>query len=508
MAEENINKQKENSSEAEDKTLKLKWYIPRFLPFTPENRNIPVHAQELLDPNNFRTPELTANYWSVPEILTEMRWVLQRAGKIDVEQDEEYFREYGGMNRAYTHLLVYFRYIVTMLGIQSAQYWKVREVLERIYQDKKAYVDYWIKYRHKLGCDISKSSENMGIIIDFLSLPELVGNQLFEEAKRHAEFLSPIVYGGWKKAEFAPQYVEFCNTVRIFFKEYLNQTEERLAGRTLYTVARWIKRGLSVFNKSADFPKADKWNAQYVKSIWGGLEQIADCLSDLFNNCSQEDDNGFCPKCLSYGDDYFSSANNMMKILNEMMQKNTPKNVDLQKLKGSRYLKDCFKQSKKKCVALLEYMEHDREKYVIAFSGYFDVRAGQKKVCDISEGSEPLGMFKIIMKELKCELVELTDQLAGYVYRLADGRKISLLDELERGDKSNKNLYSCCERKILGYLDKKKKCPSSMKFYIKKKPCDECRPVMNIWWNDHKGVTQIEVDYIGIETDCWQPSPR
>ena len=462
------------------------------------------------------TPELAADYWSVPEILIEMRCLAQRINQIEVGEDLECFRQLGGMNNTYDRLKKNFHCVVATLGYRFSQYYKSDTVLTYAYQNKKQFLEFWKNWRYRMQWNHKLDNKRLPIrlrkmIFDFLLLPEVKEVLAFIEAKESASALAALeggvkIYDDQMHAMAIELYDNFVVNARKFFKEYLHEEATVRARKQLYEVASWAKQVLIAHEQSQqkDVSRVDRWGVEYREAVWHDLQQIADCICGLFRSSFETKQESLHLTGVHYIRAYtaFDMVNQIQKEVDNISATKKPGTTK----KGRQYLDRLV--GVERCIALL-ITDNDTAK-IAAFSGYHDISSKQSLYNSLNINYCFLGTFKVLCEALNWCALEVTDQIANHMNYIApDGTEKTLWEKIIQPptDYGFKRNYSCSERKLLGYLDVKKDFPNSMVVYVNKEPCDMCKPVINLWWKNHPSVVAVKVDYIKDDNSPdWQPS--
>ena len=528
----------------EKKKLQLNWCVPQYLPISPQSDQYEslFRVYEYLDYRQFSDEEQMSNYWSFPEILLELRWLAQRSGSMEKNQDQEYFNTHGGMANVYSHMIESTGSIVSLLGYHAAIYHRVNTVIEDVYTQKQEYIDYWIQWHDKLEWDYSAVNglvpENIQrIIMNFPAiLEEMDSFPIYSEVRSVSQTLLELVYSGWEfdnevRQKVIELYTQFKDLASQFFAQYLNEEKEQKAETELYDLADWIQKALINYGDEMRLPTKDKWNREYRESVWSGLQRVADCVCRSFY--AEKPQLCYFTKHNLQTYNLVSTVADLMKVLEEAFNRLNVKSRYFDQLLNGQLTGKFLKQPDR-CVALLEY---GSERPLVSFSGFFDIpntTPSQTIYKVLSEdGNGPLCVFIRIAKALKWELVQVTDELAEQIkYIDTIGRQCCTLAEAveqfnkemesldadsqisEKEKKTRKNelkdKYSCCERKMLAYLDcTSRDDPMTMNFLIKKVPCKKCRPIIGKWWNEHLGVRELTIKYITERgSECCERSLR
>lgn len=169
-----------------------------------------------------------------------------------------------------------------------------------------------------------------------------------------------------------------------------------------------------------------------------------------------------------------------------------------------------------RCVAMIRWQEPGKVHKYVAFSGYLD--CSDHRILEVKGLSEMGEMEKVarnafeqICRALSSQLVAYEEDLKSYVWRYALdssvaylpvttlGKELGIKGSADEEKEKRKVLryYSCCERKILGYLEEKKIRPhADVTVIVKFEPCVQCYTALRLW------KKELEAKSIGLLLDC------
>lgn len=494
-----------DSNQKECRKLQLSWYTPQFLPISSENQWISTISEQL-NPYDFMRPDIEEQYWGVPEILTEMRWVLQRAGKIPCEEHNGYDGDFSSSDKMYTKMLAYFRYIGITLGYKAAQYTEAVN-----YLGPKEYWLFWKKYdyslrylRHKVTkCSKEKRRAFFWKWFDtageFLDLPGIEKVSEFKSAVAAAKKLRNMSLDHDQIEGFihSCSVEEFINRMDESFEVYRWMSSEVSGAKQgLKDVSEWVENTLNNFGENTEFLKVNVLDPEHWETIWVGLQKIADCVCEQIRECHTEFFGNDC-KYISLTTRTglrISKAKDMMKHLHRI--------VGNLEFKGE-YLKHLIEVCGVRCVAVMEYTPNTSNECLITFSGYFDISDKNNRVYALvgneSNYEVTFEKLKDVAKQMGCKFLQVTDELAKYIQFIdpTTSKIATLMRDVEKNLDIGtiKGRYSCCERKLLAYIKMKKISPNSIQLYIKKEPCQRCEAVISAWENK---ICPISKSYVKI----------
>lgn len=188
--------------------------------------------------------------------------------------------------------------------------------------------------------------------------------------------------------------------------------------------------------------------------------------------------------------------------------------AELSEEKKNELKKYC--QDGRRCVAMIRWQDPDEVHKYVAFSGYLDCRDHRiLEVKGLSEMGEmekvARNAFKQICGALSSRLVAYEEDLKSYVWRYALdssvaylpvttlGKELGIKGSAKEEKEKRKALrhYSCCERKILGYLEEKKIQPhADVTVIVKFEPCVQCNTALRLW------KKELEMKGLGLLLDC------
>lgn len=169
-----------------------------------------------------------------------------------------------------------------------------------------------------------------------------------------------------------------------------------------------------------------------------------------------------------------------------------------------------------RCVAMIRWQEPGKVHKYVAFSGYLD--CSDQRILEV-KGLSKMGemervarnAFKQICRALSSRLVTYERDLKSYVWRYALdssaaylplttlGKELGIKGSADEEKEKRKVLryYSCCERKILGYLEEKKIRPhADVTVIVKFEPCVQCYAALSLW------KKELETKGLGLLLDC------
>ena len=482
--------------------LNLTWYVPSFIPGYSGEGELSEFREEL-NPELLSDEDFVTQYHSIPELLLAVRQISEQAGFLQQITPENVCREYGGADALYHAVSSGFYQIVMALWEQAGNYRAAVDVLNDQYNRKRAFVDYWQAYRHTLGRmrNITSFADKVpaktdAAIQEFLSLSlpqEHEIYSLFRAAFRAAEAIHATRQD--IKSNLDPQvYRNFAEMASGFFRAFLNEEEEQEAGKKLHQMANWVREASDRYAIDCDRTKKDKWSSTYRQSLWKQMVWLTTHVCKML-----------CTRSELHSDHRIYMAMEPMyrEVCDlQIFLENLKKAIDnLQLNPPSAFLAGAINRHKGPCVALLKSSSH---RPVLAFSGYFDYERPEGKVythLSQNHNEGPRNAMKAAADKLGYRLFLFTDEYAKKIYVYGplkkqgdykgDGPKQSLMEALRnyeidfRGLVEIKACFSCCERKLLAYLEVNGVVPEQPEMYIKWPPCTYCRPILDDWQREH-----------------------
>lgn len=169
-----------------------------------------------------------------------------------------------------------------------------------------------------------------------------------------------------------------------------------------------------------------------------------------------------------------------------------------------------------RCVAMIRWQEPGKVHKYVAFSGYLD--CSDHRILEVKGLSEMGEMEKVarnafeqICGALSSQLVAYEEDLKSYVWRYALdssvaylplttlGKELGIKGSADEEKEKRKVLryYSCCERKILGYLEEKRIQPDAdVTVIVKFEPCVQCYAALSLW------KKELETKGLRLLLDC------
>lgn len=199
------------------------------------------------------------------------------------------------------------------------------------------------------------------------------------------------------------------------------------------------------------------------------------------------------------------------------VKKNMERFIKEEKLsKGKEKRLQKYYQDGGRCVAMIRWRNSGKVHKYVAFSGYLE--CSDPRILEV-KGLPGMGemektawnAFNQICKALKSHLVAYEKNLKSYVWRYALDSSVDYLpvttlekelgkkgsDEEEKEKRKALRFYSCCERKILGYLEENKLQPDAdVTVIVKFDPCVQCYTALRLW------KKELETKGIGLFLNC------
>lgn len=501
--------------------LCLNWHTPDFLPVSLQNPEW-IDVEEHLDPRDFSEESAGKSYWSIPEMFTELSWVAERAEDIQTVIDDNSDTKPGANNECYVELLDNFRRVVVSLGRKAGEYYEAERILRESQEVKGEFIKYWQEYRCFLG-RIRNSDQGeitmrvnrpgqriISAIEDFRGLPvreDVLSDDLtrFLDVYNYCQRFN-YTYANFEDNFFATYCQEFAQAVYIFFESFLYKPKECEAGKRIHELASWVEKVSNIYSITVIKRKKDKWSDIYRDAVWDNLQTLATgiCKDIQSGELLKINSTPRVMCMMSYQE--VRSAGILMDNLREAARNLDPDRI----VHNSRLLKEYKDEHNERCVALLKSSLYEP---LISFSGYFDCNNSSGIYTKLSEAtnSKPMHMFTAVCNSLGYTLVQLTDELVKHLYVFEPEDcfdnvykpstvKISLAEALmgRLGGglslEGIKGYFSCCERKILAFLEMRGINPNTPKMFVKRKPCEKCEPLLYDW--GRSGNSKIECDYL------------
>lgn len=261
---------------------------------------------------------------------------------------------------------------------------------------------------------------------------------------------------------------DFLNKCSLFCKKLLDVSQNKL-WRTTSSYRRKLdefrakfEKILFSYHRDVDETNPESFHMFFRDSIQTICKQVVDCI------CSR-------------GSDLFDNINTAMQDLNLSSSPNKC---------FSKYLKD----ANGKCVALLDM---DNGKKLLAFSGFYDCE-GTLATSHIANplASNMLDGFRKIAQTLNATLVTLNESVADNLFRYEPDSCLQIVPHGPLShellavpqQKFQKNLYSCCERKILAYIEANSCICCEAFLVVKFSPCLSCFEAL-CRWKEQKNIS-------------------
>lgn len=484
--------QKETSSK-----LVLTWVIRSFLP-NFEHQDCEV-IYELLDPSVFESEKRTEQYWSVPERLMDIRWVIDRTWTQEYgsfQQQNDIFHEFIWIEHGLYR-------IVTTLGKWAGIYSKCLKALDGVSNTAKELHIFWQQngafFRECISSnradEMLSFSENQLIKLYQLSkelstktIADTREKDLNRIANHFARYLEKI----WKDdieeslslrliseteqqmiVQLAKEFVE--KTIDYFNNPIWRKDSQPI--KKLKELMKNIKQAMPQWN----VVDAVEWSAEYTESIWNGLQELAHFICQKINKRSGEE-----PPSIT---EMRSRVTDVMETLG---------------LSGNakKRLKE-YSQDRGRCIAL---MELDNGFRLMAFSGYWDCQDTEvREKLHSCYDPDIVDAFRLISAGFGADFVVFSDAIVDRIMRYAPEsgcilkergplRQELRLTSTESGLSFIRRSYSCCERKILSELElQNKKSPKAAILRVKFAPCLSCFGALQNWVES--GKIQFTLDY-------------
>lgn len=473
-----------NTQNEQNKILTLSWDAAVFIPDLQESEII----TEVLNIDDF-SPGVAEEYWSVPEHLADIRWAISRMGRSDIRQEDfsDFLRLEFGLHRTVTEL------------------WKIAKSLESNAQTivREEELD---KFWQQLV------KEHIGLL---RSLPQKhitdIGELEIQEIKKIAEKFtdSKIILDerATLLAKQASQVVKTKNYTEhssksciVDFAKMLYSMIDDIQWRKESVAKDGVKTIVSIiakFKTGSWKPDGVEWTEEYIHSVRAGIQETANTVCNLI--CSKDTHQQI-------------TIASLMDTVDDVLRK-------LGKGRAADALQ-AYASNQKRCVALLELIsEHHVDKYM-AFSGFLDCSDDSAISGDFA--GPILQTYQDICKRLGCTLVTMSPEVRSRVkrYGLDEHLKLTEQDNLcnecggsncfdcekcaqckqnricNKKDKVKERLkarYSCCERKILAYIEKIPKVDiDTAIMHVKFEPCLSCYGNLLAWKAD---INNLILDY-------------
>lgn len=471
----------------------LTWRVSAFIELPPGKETI----QETLHSDAFRTDADSRSYWSVPERLVDMRWLSDRRRETTGEAEETGFALYMELEyRLYR--------MVTTLGEWAGGCGKSIEKLResRDAQDD-VLLNQWRPEMPFLLKGFSDAEEGAGPVFSAKDLDRLYGmagefsqihvtdarkRNLQRSAQKLQQNLQKtygtgleqqLSLGLFSAEELRVTFAlakDFCKKAYDFLD---NQAwrEENPEIRKLRELEEHIQKVRSDWRPEGE----DRWSEQYQRSLWTGLQLLADDACSAVNGTR---------------DGRTASIKELLQRVDDAIQslQISPKRKTI--------LHDQYIKDSSRCVALLDIRKGPR---VMAFSGFWD--------CEDPQTQRALGCtasaaeaFREISRRLNVELAIFSTGVVDRIIRCKIGKSLRMEEygpmrrELPPAfEKAKagvvKSGYSCCERKILAEIAARGGVGASAAaaLYVKFQPCLSCYGALTNW--THTNGIQLTVDY-------------
>ena len=398
------------------KTIRLNWNIYRFVPISSNVENHQTIC-EILDSKDFCNKSAIQNYWSVPEKLVDMRWLLDSTdGDLDgqARQNENTFFKY--MELEYG-----FYCIIATLGSWLSDYTKIIEHLKRFQKKENTLKEYWEGNR-ELFIECIRQLTN-GELSDDEAITQIL-EPLYKAAKKmyslpianyHKKSLKVSAKQFCKKFEENKFYLlgnsflaekelvfelatDFSNKNIDFFTNFLWRKDEWAIKKLKQLVAK-IKRILPQWTPA----DSEEWSKEYICSIWEGLQTAATSICNHINHSQPENP---------------MSLEKMLECVKKEMEK-----LDL-KHSESHFKK--YAQDKKRCVALLQA----GKKRIMSFSGFWDCEDDEAR--NVLNGQfyvDVIEAFHNISQACQAKLAILSSEVVDDIIRYELDSKCQLVQK-------------------------------------------------------------------------------
>lgn len=462
--------------------LELRWRGRTFLPGLPAEDG-EMTVEETLDGRDFALRGAVRRYWSVPERLTDLRWLTEHPET--PEAAARYRRTEYTIWR-----------IAATLAAWSGSAWRDMERLRR----DRAGDEAWNRLRERYEPLLRRcAARRRGGGLREFSERELIRlYQLLRElpplpasARRGRPFRaaalglrkalegtfglaleqekSLLLFTGEDLQRNAEAATDFCEKALDFLEGALWRRELNAAGR--------LEKLWAYLDQAAPgLPPAegDAWSETYHDALWQRLQAVADGVCRRINGGPEE------PACTV--ETLLERAEAVWKTLQDASPVRTS---------FGEYIADAIR-----CAALLETGDGTR---IAAFSGFLDCQDPQARdlLPEPAGSGSAAGAFQRIAAGLGAELAVHTPGVVDRMARYGVDRNCrltavtTLRRELDAGVSDQKRRdflkrsYACCERKILAHGTRRDGAsPGWAVLRVKFAPCMHCYAALRQWADD------------------------
>lgn len=455
--------------------------------FFPELESLPI--TETLKIDHYSTDAEKA-YWSVPEHLVDIMWARSRIGQREIHKDD--FEDYITLEFK-LHRIV-------------SELWKIISVFDSdsdtIIEERKLAAK-WLELKQVRNTLIQPLADNP---IDSFTETEIrqiidIANQL-KDAKYILDERGKALARIAKDVSKIEEYDDQANRGKI------KKLAKKLCGMmddpewqkesTAEKNVEQIIQTITNFKGETWRPDGVEWSQRYLRSVREGILETAHIVCDMVNSKADTQ--------------YWTMTAIMDKV--DKVLKNMSKNSAPEALKD--YMSD-----KRRCIALLEIHNANKIAQYMAFSGFLDC-CGYKN----AENDAIMKGYKDICNAFHCELVTMSPSVRRSISRYGLNECLELVEcgslckecggsdcghcdqcktckenhDKNRKDKDKSRLhsrYSCCERKIITYLQQSQNTTiDSAIMHVKFEPCLSCYGALKIW---KKGIKDFALDYIPFQ---------
>lgn len=479
--------------------LVLLWRISDFLPISEDLGTI----EEYIIPENQEEAPSDSAYWSTPEILLDIRWILEASDNQDNLPNEHLLAsqlEYEREECQFSQLRHGFQRFAN-------SFYTCNQKIEKIYDEKKAFIDFWNQYKQVIANARPRWNENgqrIFINYDPATLIDAAAQLLAIESSNDPTNLSfqanirknlPHIKTSYSKMlDSARNLLNerdnyenkslFASRVNSFYTKYLFQLEEKQAGQELSALNKKVKKFIHTAGKKSHTPRENKWDSKYRDSIWTDLQQTATSLCESIT-----------PTMEANKITYFQTPGDLVAEVTKEMGI-----VQIHDSLIKAYRKESGEKAR--CIAMLDANNHNIR--ILALSGFLDCDDPQlKKYREEYEKQKQYINNQMLLEKLNAVCENLSRQksdwgnieLAKFSSDVVDNYHFyeteasekweclrAVLGDRDRWPQISKN-KACCERKILAKLESEGRTGDiqSGALIIKFPPCERCQKSLNQW---------------------------
>ena len=493
--------EKEMSEEYAQETRKivLRWKAATFLPNLLDCNDVDI-IRETIYPTAFEREADINRYWSVPERLIDIRWVME----LQSADSEENLGRRLQWREKYGELEYLLYRMVTTLGRWA---WFCERSISCVAKDvadmNSVLMQTWQEHEQFLrefsargdatepSAYTKEDLDHMGRLAEVFSALSISDDRkggLRASAKR----LYDLIVSNYGKIQdqlnifdtpahdevqtIYAEMLDFSKKAVDFFDNSLWR-KASAADQELDQVEQNIRKALPKWK-----PEGEKLTQAYFASIWKGMQMAADKACDIVN----------------------VSGNRQVTTVGELL-KQVKDALELLGIGVKRHTKQWkdYVKDEGRCIALLELKNGKR---YLAFSGFLDCEDLQaQSVLKCPANTEIIDDFRRISQYFHAALAIHSSDVVDKMTRYKVGKDCKLRQfgpmrtELPPDFDENqanivKKAYSCCERKILAEIEAQGGVQNTLaRLFVKFEPCLKCYGALNNWM-DKNGII-VDLDY-------------